>query len=282
MSSQSPAISVLIATYNHLDALKICLTSMERQSFTDFEVIIADDGSGPQVGAWIKTEGQKLPFVMHHLWQEDQGFRKCRLLNRAILEARGEYLVFLDADCIQAQDFLEQHWRHREKGRYLGARRVMISKVLAATVTSEMVRRGMFDRLSFWALYHSMFGRMKYLEEVVSILHRLRPKHPFHLLGCNFSIHKEDILAVNGFDEEYESRGGGEDTDISLRLELSGRSMKSVRYLARQYHLGHESTESKATSLALFRSKAAKLVNQMEAKNISSIFSRRELDVSKQ
>lgn len=274
MPDVKPALTVLIATYNYLSALQLCLASLERQSYTDFEVLIADDGSGPEVGEWIKMYRQNVPFAIHHLWQEDQGFRKCRMLNRAILEAKGEYFVFLDADCILAKDFLEQHWRHRERGRYLGGRRVMLSKKLAEMVTVAMVKNGLFDRLSLWALIHSIFGHVKYLEEGLPILHRLRPHHPFHLLGCNFSIHKEDILSVNGFDEEYETRGGGEDTDISLRLELTGRRIKSVRYLACQYHLGHEKSTGKEASLALYRAKAARLINQEKAIHIKSIFFR--------
>ncbi|MEO5377844.1 MAG: glycosyltransferase [Magnetococcus sp. DMHC-6] len=276
MSNEKPSISVVIATYNYLNSLKLCLASLERQSFTNFEILIADDGSGPEVGDWLKLYRQETPFAIFHLWQEDQGFRKCRILNRAILESRGEYIVFLDADCILAKNFLQHHWQHREEGRYLGGRRVMINRNIAETVTMEMVQRGLFDHISLWALFHTVFGRIKYLEEALPILHRLRPNHPFNLLGCNFSIFKQDILAVNGFDEEYESRGGGEDTDIAFRLELTGRKMKSVRYLALQYHLGHEKSADKNTSLALFKAKASKLIDSERAIQITSIFSHRD------
>ncbi len=271
MNNKKTDITVLIATCNYLNSLKICLTSLERQTYTNFEVIICDDGSEPDVGEWLKTYIPEAPFPLRHMWQEGRGFRKCRLLNQAMQEACGDYFVFIDSDCIQAKDFLEQHWKHREKGRYLGGRRVMIARKAAETVSSEMVNKGTFDHLSFWLLSRTILGQIKYLEDALPILHHLRPVHPFNLLWCNFSIHKEDILAVNGFDEEYESRGGWVGVeDIAARLELSGRRMKSVRYLARQYHLGHEIREAKSVSEFLFQSKLKKTISPSAAKQISS------------
>ncbi|MBF0381069.1 MAG: glycosyltransferase [Magnetococcales bacterium] len=272
MDNKKPDISILIGTYNYLNSLKICLTSLERQSFMNFEVIICDDGSKKDVGEWLQTYSSDAPYSIRHLWQEDKGFRKCRLLNRAINEAHADYILFLDADCIQAKDFVEQHWNNREKGRYIGGRRVMIARQAAQTVTSEMVNRGYFDRISLWSIKQTLKGQMKYLEEAIPALHSLRPVHPFNLLGCNFSIHKDDLLSVNGFDEEYESRGGGEDTDVAVRLELVGCKMKSLRYLARQYHLGHETEESKDVSYFLFKSKLKKMVSSTSATQISSSF----------
>lgn len=55
MLVSNPKISVIIATYNYLSYLKLCLFSLERQTFRDFEVIIADDGSGPEVRDWLQS-----------------------------------------------------------------------------------------------------------------------------------------------------------------------------------------------------------------------------------
>jgi len=268
MHADMPAISVIIATYNYLDYLKLCLASLEQQSFHDFEVIIADDGSGPEVGEWLAAYKPRFPVT--HLWQEDHGFRKCRILNQALLHAQGQYLVFVDADCILSKRFLEQHWRHREQGCYLGGRRVMIARETAESVTEDMVRRGVFDGISPWALRHVVSGDIRYLEEAFRALHYLRRDHRFSLLGCNFSIHREDIFSVNGFDEDYETRGGGEDTDIAARLNAMGYKMKSVRYLAVQYHLGHEKSEDKSASEQLFLRKQPHIKDQAAAVNINS------------
>jgi glycosyltransferase involved in cell wall biosynthesis len=270
MENKKPAISILIGTYNYLNSLKICLASLERQTFTDFEVIICDDGSKSDVGEWLKSYIPTAPFPLRHMWQEDKGFRKCRLLNQAVQEANAEYILFLDADCIQAKDFIETHWNHKEKGRYLGGRRVMIARKTAENVTMDMVKNGYFDKISLWSIFKTLKGQTRYLEDALPIIHSLRPVHPFNLLGCNFSLHKEDLLKVNGFDEEYESRGGGEDTDVAVRLELVGIKMKSVRYLAKQFHLGHETDESKDVSYYLFKSKLKKMISSTTAKDISS------------
>ncbi|MBI5345417.1 MAG: glycosyltransferase [Deltaproteobacteria bacterium] len=266
-----PSISVIVGTYNHLMYLKLSLYSLERQTFKDFEVIIADDGSGPDVGEWIKTYHPFYP--LKHLWQEDKGFRKCRILNRAVREAKADYLVFMDADCVLAKDFLLAHWEKRGDGIFLGGRRVMLAKKAALLVTKEMIAKGYFDGVSLWGMFQTLLGKTSYYEETFRPLYSLRKESPFSLLGCNFSIHKHDLLFINGFDEEYESRGGGEDTDVALRLKAAGRRMASVRYLAIQTHLGHEIPEDKSRSAKLFAKKEKKVKTVEDAKRIKSSLS---------
>lgn len=264
-----PAVSVIIGTYNHLSYLKLCLFSLERQTFRDFEVIIADDGSKPEIENWLNTYH---PFFnITHLWQEDKGFRKCKILNKAILNANSDYLVFIDADCIQSKFFLMEHWQHRQEITYLGARRVMIDKNFSGQITKDLIHKGYFDRFTLWGLYHTMFGHISNFDETLRFLYFYKKNKPFSLLGCNFSIHKSDVLSINGFDEDYESRGGGEDTDIALRLKTTGHSMKSVRYLALQFHLGHDSYESKTRSEQLFLRKKEALNNNKCAVTIKSL-----------
>ncbi len=266
-----PEVSVIVGAYNHLQYLKLCLFSLERQSFRDFEVIIADDGSGPEVGEWLGN--YKAFFPVKHLWQEDNGFRKCRILNRSILESKGNYIVFLDADCIMARDFLQVHWSGRKQGIFLGGRRVMMDQLTSANVSREMISRGYFDGLTPWGLYQTISGHMKYYEESIRLLYNLRKNSPFSLLGCNFSIHKPDLRSINGFDESYEHRGGGEDTDICYRLKLAGFKMESVRYRAIQFHLGHEKPESKDASAKIFEEKRTKLRIADDARDIKSLLS---------
>ena len=268
-----PAISLIIGTYNYLDYLKLTLRTIERQSIMsdgggEIEVIVADDGSRTDVREWLKD--YRPPFPVKHLWQEDLGFRKCRLLNRAVAESASDYLVFIDADCLLARDFLRVHWGSREPGRYLGARRVMMEQNLSEGVTMEMIDGGLFDGTTMWGLWNSMKGKMRYYEESFGVLHLIRGEKPFSLLGCNFSIHKSDLLRVNGFDEDYETRGGGEDTDIALRLNKAGITMKSVRYRAVQFHLGHEKGERKDASEKLFMEKRTSIKSAEDAARIKS------------
>jgi glycosyltransferase involved in cell wall biosynthesis len=261
-------LSVIVGTYNYLNYLKLVLYSLERQGFTDFEVIVADDGSEAEVGEWLG--GYNPSYPVRHLWQEDFGFRKCRILNRAVATATGEYIVFIDADCIVARDFLDVHWSARKPGLFLGGRRVMMNRAVSETVTKKMIESGRFDGVSLWGIWQNALGRIKYYEESWRLLGRIRGETPFSLLGSNFGIHKADLLSVNGFDEEYESRGGGEDTDIALRLRVAGVKMASVRYLALEFHLGHEIVEAKSESGRLFKKKEAAIKSPADAKNVKS------------
>ncbi len=263
-----PSITVIVGTYNYLDYLRLTLCSLERQDFTDFEVIVADDGSGPEVGEWLN--GYDPPYALKHLWQEDFGFRKCRILNRAVKEAEGKYLLFIDADCLLARDFLSVHWKNRKRGTFLGGRRIMMGRPVSESVTARMITGGRFDGFTFWGFWQSLLGRFKYYEECLRPLAAIRGESPFSLLGSNFSIHKEDLKAVNGFDEEYESRGGGEDTDIALRLRVAGFKMRSVRYRALQFHLGHEIIEAKSASAKLYKEKEGLIKGPEDAKKIKS------------
>jgi len=261
-------ITVIVGTYNHLFYLQLCLLSLERQTFKNFEVIIADDGSGPEIGDWLKSYSADYP--VKHLWQENKGFRKCRILNNSIHHSKSDYIVFIDADCILSKDFLREHWRYHEKGAFLGGRRVLIKKEVAEIITSEVVQKGLFDGISFWGTYQVLCGNIKYYEEALRPLYYFRKNSFFNLMGCNFSIHKSDLLSVRGFDEEYESRGGGEDTDISMRLKAVGCRMKSVRYRAVQFHLGHGIPEDKSISAKMFSEKKKMIKTSADAKKIIS------------
>lgn len=263
-----PLISIIIGTYNHLSYLQLCLLSLERQTFNNFEVIIADDGSGPEIREWLKSYNASFPVT--HLWQEDKSFRKCKILNKAVQQSKSDYIVFVDADCILSKDFLFEHWRHHKKGVFLGGRRVLITKECGGKVTHDMIQKGFFDGISFWGTYQLLCGNIKYYEEALRPLHYFRKNSFFNLMGCNFSIHKSDLLSVRGFDEEYESRGGGEDTDISLRLKTAGCRMKSVRYLAIQFHIGHNIPVDKSKSKKLFSEKREKIKTSDDAKKITS------------
>ena len=260
--------SVIIGTYNHLCYLKLCLASLQRQTYKDFEVIVADDGSGVDVKKWL--ESQNTPFSLTHLWHEDKGFRKCKMLNRAVQQSTTDYIVFIDADCILSRNFLYEHWRNHEKGVFLGGRRALVVKELAETVTFEMIQKGCFDGVTLWGISQVIKGKIKYYEEVLRPLYYFRKNSFLNLMGCNFSIYKSDLNLVNGFDEEYETSGGGEDTDISLRLKVAGCRMKSVRYCAIQFHLGYDIPEDKSKSAKMFSEKKKLIKTTADAKSVKS------------
>ena len=128
-------ISILLATYNWPQALKLCLESLATQTDRNFEIIIADDGSTDSTKHIIEQFQSSSPIAIEHLWQEDQGFRKTIILNRAIAAAHGDYLVFLDGDCIVQPDFVARHRQLAQAGHLVTGSRVLLNEKL----TQELI-----------------------------------------------------------------------------------------------------------------------------------------------
>src|SRR4051794_10487038 len=95
----TPTATLLLATYEMPRHLSLVCAALERQSTSDFEVVVCDDGSGSETLEVIKDLKSRAPFQVRHIWQEHQGFRKCRMLNEGLRQARGKVMVFLDGDC---------------------------------------------------------------------------------------------------------------------------------------------------------------------------------------
>ncbi len=103
------------------------LAGFERQSKKDIEFIVADDGSKQEIVKEIESLSKKIPSPLIHLWQGDKGFRKNKILNKAITTANSDCLVFIDADCIPHSRFVEGHVSYSEKGCCLTGRGVNLS-----------------------------------------------------------------------------------------------------------------------------------------------------------
>ena len=242
--SPTPQISLIIAVYNKAENLRLALAACARQSFHDFEVIIADDGSGPDVRHVAEEARHSAGFPITHLWHEDRGWRKNIMLNNAIRASRGNYLVFIDGDCLPSRHFLLDHWNERETKRVLLGRRVETSERWTRALTLESVETGRFERYGVMEWMDGLTGRSLRVEDgfriPVRLLRRLLLRNVEGMLGSNFSAWKEDLEAINGFDELYTGPGCGEDSDVQYRLSLIGVTGKSMRNLAIQFHLWHE------------------------------------------
>src|ERR1041384_885013 len=93
-SAVNELISLVVSTYNRPDALGACLRSLAGQIDRNFEIVVADDGSGTEtrdvIDSWVSGIGVPL----RHVWQEDCGFRLAEIRNRAIAASAGGYLIF--------------------------------------------------------------------------------------------------------------------------------------------------------------------------------------------
>jgi glycosyltransferase involved in cell wall biosynthesis len=251
-----PGLSLIIAVYNRAEVLRLVLAAIGRQSFRDFEAIVADDGSGPEVRNVLEEAKNLYGYPVTHLWHEDSGWRKNTMLNKAIRASKSDYLVFIDGDCLPARHFLADHWREREAGRILLGRRVEMSERWANKLTMKRVKNGRFERIGLPELLDGLKGEALRLEDGLRIknkfLRGISLRKADRILGSNFSLYKSDIAAINGFDEEYDGPGHGEDSDIQYRLSLIGVTGKSLRNLGIQYHVFHSRTTPSEKSLRRF------------------------------
>ena len=238
----APDISLIIAVFNKPEVLRLVLAACARQSFSRFEIIIADDGSGPAVRG-VLDDAARRALPVTQVWHEDRGWRKNVILNRAVRAARGAYLVFIDGDCIPARDFLLDHWNEHEERRVLLGRRVETSERWSRALTPEIIASGEFERFTWGTFRDSLSGRALRVEDGIRMrsrfVRRILLRSVTGMLGSNFSVAKSDLEAVNGFDELYDGPGCGEDSDVQFRLALAGVTGKSLRNLAIQYHVWH-------------------------------------------
>ncbi len=239
-------VSVIISFYQKLHELLKVLAGFELQSFEDFEIIIADDGSDEIVIEKIKRYINNSKRCIKHVWHQDEGWRKNVILNKAVIASNSDYLIFIDGDCIPHEDFIEDHFKFRACGELLAGRRVRLSSKISEKITVEYIKKGSIGRRLLPRLISDgLFGKTIQVEKGIRIswlprINKINAKSDKRqLLGCNFSIHKEDLLAINGFDERYKGPGIGEDIDIELRYRNNGGKLKFLRYCAIQYHLYH-------------------------------------------
>ncbi len=222
-------ISLIIPTYERPGALDQVLRGMHAQTEMPGEILVADDGSGPATRDVIQKWQPQLPAPMRHVWQEDNGFHKTIIMNKALAAATGEYVVMLDGDCVPHRRFVGDHARLAEKNYWVQGRRCFVRDAFAAEFsTATPVFR--------WILRGRITGWGKAIRFPVPIVRRNTGQRG--IIGCNMGYWREDLLAINGFDEEY-TGWGGEDSDLGTRLYNLGRPRKFVYGHAVVFHLDH-------------------------------------------
>lgn len=237
----NPSASVIVSTYNQPDWLELCLLGYACQDRLDFELILADDGSTVAIRERIEALRQELPFSLQHVWQEDRGFRKTRILNKAIHASRSDYLIFSDGDCIPRRDFVSQHLRHRQPDRYLGGGYCKLPLDVSLKIDRTAIRSGRFADLA-WLTQQGLPRAKRTLKLWTQPGWRERLLNwttltPPRWAGNNASTWKSHIYRVNGFDERMTY--GGEDLEFGERLANAGVRGKQVRFSAVCVHLDH-------------------------------------------
>lgn len=249
-------VSLIISFYNKINFLKIVLSALEKQTFKKFEVIIADDGSSNEIVNILKKTIENSCLLIKHIWHEDKGWRKNVILNKAIEACSSEYIIFIDGDCIPHRRFIEEHFINRQEGVVLAGRRVNLSKFASSIITEKRVgKTGFIFCVILLSFILKIFGKGNHIENGIYIRSRYLRKYinikEKGILGSNFSVHKSDLLAINGFDERFIYPAAGEDTDIRNRFRNNNVKIKTVKHIAIQYHLFHKPLERNHKNLVL-------------------------------
>lgn len=234
-------LTVIMTTYNSPLWLEKVLWGYSVQTHDDFEIIVADDGSGPETTELIDRMRRETGLTIRHIWQEDDGFRKCRILNKAILEADAPYIVFTDGDCIPRWDFLAVHAAEAEQGRFLSGGYHKLPMETSEAITRDDILAGRCFNLG-WLKQHGLASSYKNSKLTATprqahLFNRLTPTK-CNFKGSNASAWRDDLLKVNGFDEQMV--WGGLDREIGVRLVNAGIRAKHVRYNAIVIHLDHK------------------------------------------
>lgn len=234
-------VSVIISTYNNPAWLEKVIWGYELQTHTDFEFIVADDGSGAETRSLIAQYQKTSRMKIVHVWHPDKGFQKSAILNKAVAASTTSYLIFSDGDCIPRRDFVETHVRHAKQGYFLSGGYFKLPMETSQAITREDVANGNAFNVN-WLHAHGLKKTYKELKLVSRglqqyLLNWLTPTKPTWN-GHGSSGWKKDILAVNGYNEEMQY--GGQDRELGERLVNLGIKGKQIRYSAVCVHLDHK------------------------------------------
>ena len=241
MQFAEPKISIVISTYNSEAWLEKVLWGFEVQTFGEFEVVIADDGSGPATRKLLEEMQSRVTYPIIHVWQEDEGFQKSRILNKAVVACNAPYIIMTDGDCIPREDFVEVHYINKEAGYFISGGYYMLPMNISMAITKEDIEKQNCFNIN-WLKEKGIpktFKNNKLTARgfISKFFNTITPTNA-SWNGHNSSGWKKDILNVNGFDERMQY--GGQDRELGERLFNFGIKPKQLRYSAVCVHLDHK------------------------------------------
>jgi glycosyltransferase involved in cell wall biosynthesis len=241
---QAKSISVVITTYNRPDALAAVVEACFAQDDKDFEIIIADDGSTVITRNCIEQLAARSPVPFKHVWQPDEGFRAAMARNRGTLAASGEYIVFLDGDCVPQRDFIARHRALSQPGCLVSGSRILLSPALTQRVLEEKIDLSALSLAE--KLRYRGAGDINKLLQLLARwpdLGRLRRRFSWRRIkSCNLGVWRADLERVNGFDESF-TGWGHEDSDLVVRLFHAGVMRKDGAFATEVFHLWHREAQ---------------------------------------
>ena len=231
--------SVIMSTYNAEEWLEKVIWGFSVQTEKDFEIIIADDGSGPKTKELLDRLREQISMPLVHVWQEDKGFQKSQILNKAIMASNSDYLIFTDGDCIPRRDFVETHIKFREPGYFLSGGYFKLPMNISQAITKDDIfNQRCFDVgwLKSMGLPSKNTSKLSATGLWAKFMNFITPTKPTWN-GHNASGWKTDLVFINGFNQEMQY--GGQDRELGERLFNRGLKSKQIRYSAICVHLDH-------------------------------------------
>ena len=230
--------SLIIATYNWNEALELVLLSVLIQTEKPYEVIIADDGSKGDAKELVNNFKTKFPFPLIHVWHKDKGFRLAEIRNKAIKKASGNYIIQIDGDTILHKHFIKDHRKYARKGHFISGTRVLLGKAISQKLFKSKRIKVHFFTKDITNIHYTL--RIPFFtnllkspsDDIEKVIHSVR--------GCNMSFWKDDLLKVNGYDENI-TEWGREDSELSARLINNGLKKIYLKFSAIQFHIFHTS-----------------------------------------
>jgi glycosyltransferase involved in cell wall biosynthesis len=237
-------VSLIIPTYKDVEALSLILDALVIQTYTDFEVIVAEDDNSLEVAHYLKK--YNFPFVVKHFSHEDKGLRKAIAVNSAVRMSEGEYLIYIDGDTIPYTTFIEAHVLLSKKKQVLCGRRVNLGAKVSSLLRKGEIKVQEIEKnyLTMYAFLHDdnirHYNKGIYLrpntllQKIIALFDA-----NVHILASNFSCYKVDMLTINGSDEAMPGGPGVDDTDVEWRMQAIGITLRSCKYSANLLHLDH-------------------------------------------
>jgi glycosyltransferase involved in cell wall biosynthesis len=238
-------VSIIIAFYKDLEALELIFNALRRQTYTNFEVVIAEDDEASQTKSFLRPQ---CGLEISHIHHPDIGRTKAQAQNKAVCAAKGDYLIFIDGDCIPFSTFIEGHIAHSAPKRVMSGRRINLPDFISRRLRQGTLSPEQLEKNYTWyALRHLIWSKDVHYEQgfhvkpnglAYKLFFKNRNRNT-QILGCNFSCFKEDFIAINGFDESYGLSILGDDTDLNWRFIDYGAELKSCKNIANMFHLHH-------------------------------------------
>lgn len=228
--------TLIISTYNRPDALRLCVLSALRQTRLPDQIVIGDDGSGPETARTVKELQALSPVPITHVWQEDKGFRVARIRNLSVAAATGDYIIQVDGDIIMDRRFVSDHLALSQPGTILRGRRVCLTDTASRRICAtpaHLPHLGLFSR-GIESRRMNALHLMPMAKRIAAGYRKNRPG----IMGCNMSFWREDFVAVNGYDESFNG-WGFEDSDLAIRMQMNGVRKHDLKFVAIAWHLHH-------------------------------------------